>query len=207
MLERVPGVGVSGEAVEQQEWRAPLAAPVQAVQAQAVDGDIAVGGPEEVHGLRPRVAEAERTKQGRRFPLPRRVLDSRASDCRGGCRAGEDGAMRLLSDDDAAGPRTGGDGGLSRAGSHLDRVQRRVFPVAPEPRAGARRGPREGPGRRARSPARAFAAALLPHRQRDGGGLRGHERGVRPLLRRDLRRGWRTRIWRPSEPRGWPGSS
>src|SRR4029453_12039384 len=45
-------------------------------------------------------SEAERTKQGRRFPLPRRVLDSRASDCRGGSRAGEDSAMRLLSDDE-----------------------------------------------------------------------------------------------------------
>ena len=49
--QRVPGMGVSGETVQEEERRAPLATPIQAVQAQAVDGQIAVGGPEEIHEL------------------------------------------------------------------------------------------------------------------------------------------------------------
>ena len=49
--QRVPGMRVPGEAVQEEQRRAALPAPVQAVQAQAIDGQIAVGRPEEIHAL------------------------------------------------------------------------------------------------------------------------------------------------------------
>ena len=47
--ERVPRVGVPREAVEQQQMRAALAAPVEDAQLETVDGDVALVRPQEVH--------------------------------------------------------------------------------------------------------------------------------------------------------------
>jgi hypothetical protein len=47
--ERVPRVGVPREAVEQQEMRAALAAPVENAQLETVDGDVALVRPQEIH--------------------------------------------------------------------------------------------------------------------------------------------------------------
>ena len=76
--QRVPRMGVPGEAVQQQERRAALPAPVEAAQPQAVDGQIAVDRPEEVH-VWGKSSEPERMNQGWCVPPPRRVLDSRAA--------------------------------------------------------------------------------------------------------------------------------
>src|SRR5216117_3630388 len=47
--ERVPGVGVAGEAVQQQQRRAAVAAPVQQVQAPSVEGEVALARAQEAH--------------------------------------------------------------------------------------------------------------------------------------------------------------
>src|SRR5207244_2805146 len=47
--ERVPGVSVAGEAVQQQQRRAAVAAPVQQVQAPSVDGEVALARAQEAH--------------------------------------------------------------------------------------------------------------------------------------------------------------
>ena len=48
--ERVPGVRVPGEAVQEEERRAAAAAPVQDVEPQAVDDHVAIDRTKEIHG-------------------------------------------------------------------------------------------------------------------------------------------------------------
>ena len=75
------------------------------------------------------------------------------------------------------------------AGADPGRLQRRV-PADPADRTAEEgRGAHERAGRRLRQEERPAAPALLPDRRRHGDGLRRHERGLRPALRRLAGRG------------------
>ncbi len=50
--ERVPGVRVAREAVQEHERRAVAAAPVEDVEPQAVDDDVAIERSKEIHRVR-----------------------------------------------------------------------------------------------------------------------------------------------------------
>ena len=65
--ERVPRMGVPGEAVQEQERRPALASPVEAVQPEVLDAEIPVDGAQEVHGvLSFRAGDAGAWKNSRR---------------------------------------------------------------------------------------------------------------------------------------------
>jgi hypothetical protein len=51
--ERVPGVRVPREAVQEDQGRAAAAAPVQDVEPQAIDDDITIQRSKEIHRVRP----------------------------------------------------------------------------------------------------------------------------------------------------------
>ena len=52
--ERVPGVGVAGEAVQEQQRCAAVAAPVEDVEAQTLHREVAIERPQQIHGRAPR---------------------------------------------------------------------------------------------------------------------------------------------------------
>ena len=49
--ERVPRMGVAGEAVQEQERRAALATPVEAVEPEVIHAEVSVDGAQEIHGI------------------------------------------------------------------------------------------------------------------------------------------------------------
>ena len=101
----------------------------------------------------------------------------------------------------AAAHRTRRDRGVRVSGAYPDRLQRRVQPPAPDPRAGPGGGPHQGPRRPARARPRHGSPALPRQHRRDGGGVPGHERGLRPHLRREPRRGADAGRGRPARGR------
>src|SRR4030095_11807808 len=69
--ERVPGMGMPGEAMEEQERRAPVTAPVEQVKSQPVDDQRLVHRAQEVH-----VAQDSRIGPNQRRLAPRRSTRS-----------------------------------------------------------------------------------------------------------------------------------